>query len=138
MSLTGKVALITGGSRGIGLAIAQRLQQQGAAVVVTGTNAGALADAQKALSAGRALAVRADVRKYDEIAGAIAQAESAFGGLDILINNAGVGRFKPVTETSVDDWHAVIDTNLTGVFYGCHAALPRLKARGGGWIINIS
>jgi 3-oxoacyl-[acyl-carrier protein] reductase len=90
------------------------------------------------LSGGRVLAVRADVRKYDEIAGAIAQTEAAFGGLDILVNNAGVGVFKPVAETSVEDWHAVIDTNLTGVFYGCHAALPRLRARGGGWIINIS
>ena len=137
-TLTGKVALITGGSRGIGLAIAQQFQQLGAAVTITGTSQSHLDDASKTLSAGRVLAVRADVRKYDEIAGAIAQTESAFGGLDILVNNAGVGVFKPVAETSVADWHAVIDTNLTGVFYGCHAALPRLKARGGGWIINIS
>jgi 3-oxoacyl-[acyl-carrier protein] reductase len=136
--LTGKVALITGGSRGIGLAIAKRFQAQGAAVTITGTTQGHLDEAAKALSAGRALAVRADVRKYDEIAGAIAQTESAFGGLDILVNNAGVGVFKPVAETTVEDWQTVMDTNLTGVFYGCHAALPRLKARGGGWIINIS
>jgi 3-oxoacyl-[acyl-carrier protein] reductase len=56
----------------------------------------------------------------------------------VLVNNAGVGVFRTVAETSVEDWHRVIDTNLTGVFYGCHAALPHLKTRGGGWIINIS
>jgi 3-oxoacyl-[acyl-carrier protein] reductase len=140
--LEGKVAVITGGSRGIGLAIAQRFQQHGASVAITGTSQAHLDAAAKMLSghalSGKVLALRADVRKYDQIAGAIAQAEAAFGGLDILVNNAGVGVFKPVAETSVEEWHTVIDTNLSGVFYGCHAALPRLKARGGGWIINIS
>ena len=59
-------------------------------------------------------------------------------GIDILVNNAGVGVFKPVAEMSVAEWHTVMDTNLTGVFYCCHAALPHLRQRGGGWIINIS
>ena len=65
-------------------------------------------------------------------------AVSAFGGLDILVNNAGVGVFKPVAETSVDEWHRVLDTNLSGVFHCCHAAIPHMQRRGGGWIINIS
>jgi NADP-dependent 3-hydroxy acid dehydrogenase YdfG len=84
------------------------------------------------------MVMRADVRKYVEVETAIAALVAKRGGLDILVNNAGVGVFKPVAETTVDDWHAVIDTNVSGVFYGCHAALPHLKARGGGWIINIS
>ena len=61
-----------------------------------------------------------------------------FGGLDVLVNNAGVGIFRSVTDMTVDEWHRVMETNLTGVFYCCRAALPHLRARGGGWIINVS
>ena len=61
-----------------------------------------------------------------------------FGGIDILINNAGVGGFAEVAAMTADEWHHVIDTNLTGVFHCCHAAIPHLKSRGGGWIINVS
>jgi NAD(P)-dependent dehydrogenase (short-subunit alcohol dehydrogenase family) len=68
----------------------------------------------------------------------MAGAAQRFGGLDILINNAGVGMFRSVADMSVDEWHTVIDTNLTGVFYCCHAAIPHMRKRGGGWIINIS
>ena len=136
-NLSGKVALITGGSRGIGLAIAQRFQNEGAVVAITGTSQAHLDAAARQLG-GSAVALRADVRKYDEVEAAISSVVSKNGGLDILVNNAGVGVFKPVGETSVDEWQRVIDTNLSGVFYGCHAALPHLKARGGGWIINIS
>jgi NAD(P)-dependent dehydrogenase (short-subunit alcohol dehydrogenase family) len=137
-SLTGKVAVVTGGSRGIGRAVAQRLLGAGAAVVITGTKQENLDAAIETMPGGKAIAVRADVRKYADIDAALTRAVSTFGGLDILVNNAGVGVFKPVAETTVEDWHTVIDTNLSGVFYGCHAALPHLKARGGGWIINIS
>jgi NAD(P)-dependent dehydrogenase (short-subunit alcohol dehydrogenase family) len=69
---------------------------------------------------------------------AISRAAAEFGGLDILVNNAGVGLFRAVADMSVDEWHTIIDTNLSGVFYGCRAAVPHLRARGGGWIINIS
>jgi NADP-dependent 3-hydroxy acid dehydrogenase YdfG len=131
------VAFITGGSRGIGLAIARRFQNEGAAVAITGTSQVHLDAAAKELGSS-AMVMRADVRKYVEVETAIAALVAKRGGLDILVNNAGVGVFKPVAETTVDDWHAVIDTNVSGVFYGCHAALPHLKARGGGWIINIS
>jgi 3-oxoacyl-[acyl-carrier protein] reductase len=138
-SLTGKVALVTGGSRGIGLATARQLLEQGASVAITGTSEEHLASAELDLrSRGDVLPLRADVRQYGEVESAIAAAVTRFGGLDVLVNNAGVGVFRSVADMSVDEWHRVIDTNLTGVFYCCHAALPQLRARGGGWIINIS
>jgi NADP-dependent 3-hydroxy acid dehydrogenase YdfG len=84
------------------------------------------------------LALRADVRRHEDVSSAFSTVVSRLGGIDILVNNAGVGLFKPVAEMTVDDWHNVIDTNVSGVFYCCHSALPHLKARGGGWIINIS
>ena len=141
-ALTGKVALITGGSRGIGLATAQMLLAQGATVAITGTQDSTVSEGRNELirdaPAERVLAIRADVRTYDEVEAALSRVVSTFGGLDILVNNAGVGVFKPVADMSVDEWHRVMDTNLTGVFYCCHAALPHLRNRGGGWIVNIS
>jgi NAD(P)-dependent dehydrogenase (short-subunit alcohol dehydrogenase family) len=136
-SLTGKVAFVTGGSRGIGLAAARAFVASGAAVAITGTDQGRI-DAAVAALGKKALGIRADVRQYAEVEAALAQTVSILGGLDILVNNAGVGVFRSVSEMAVDEWHRIIDTNLSGVFYCCHAALPHLKARGGGWIINIS
>ena len=143
MDLTGKVAIVTGGSRGIGFGIARALLQEGATVVISGTNQDALRSATKELQANARDGAsvdgeRADVRQYDEVERLVSGVTERHGGLDILINNAGVGLFRPVAETSLEDWHAVIDTNLTGVFYCCRAAIPHLRARGGGWIINIS
>jgi NAD(P)-dependent dehydrogenase (short-subunit alcohol dehydrogenase family) len=137
MNLSGKVAFVTGGSRGIGLATAKALVGQGASVAITGTDQARLNGAASELGA-NGLGIRADVRDYNQVERAVSTAVSRFGGLDILVNNAGVGVFRPVAETTVDEWRNVIDTNLSGVFYCCHAALPHLKARGGGWIINIS
>jgi 3-oxoacyl-[acyl-carrier protein] reductase len=138
-SLTGKVALVTGGSRGIGFATARHLLEQGASVAITGTSNEHLATAEQDLrGSGHVLPLRADVRQNDDVEAAVAAVVSRFGGLDVLVNNAGVGVFRSVADMSVDEWHRVIDTNLTGVFYCCHAALPHLRARGGGWIINIS
>jgi len=137
MTLSGKVAFITGGSRGIGLSTARALLGQGASVVITGTEQAHLDESAAALGGG-VLAIRADVREYAQVEAALGQAVARFGGLDILVNNAGVGVFRSVADTSVDEWRRVIDTNLSGVFYCCHAALPYLKARGGGWIVNIS
>ena len=140
--LTGKVAVVTGGSRGIGLAIARALLDRGASVIITGTSEKHLTDAsrglQSAASGGSVIAHLADVRKYDEVDGMFNEAASRFGGIDVLVNNAGIGVFTRVSEMSVEQWHDVIETNLTGVFYCCHAALPHLRKRGGGWIINIS
>ena len=135
--LDGKVALVTGGSKGIGFAIAQALVGAGARVVITGRNARDLESAQSALGA-HAHALAADARSAQEVATTVDTAVQQFGGLDILINNAGIGIMKNAADMSIVDWQATIDTNLTGVFYYCHAAIPHLRRRGGGWIINIS
>lgn len=138
-ALDGKVALVTGGSRGIGLAIARALLDAGARVAITATSNDSLDGAVRELSAGDSLlAVRADVRRLDDVERAFGETASRFGGLDVLINNAGVGVFRPVADMTPEEWHRVIETNVTGVFYCCHAALPLLRSRGGGWIINIS
>ena len=138
LSLEGKVAVVTGGSRGIGLAVADALLRQGAAVAITGTDQGRLDAAAAELKSDRVLATRADVRTAPAVEALFEMVASKLGGVDILVNNAGVGVFKPVADTTVDEWHRVLDTNLSGVFYCCHAALPLMKQRGGGWIINIS
>lgn len=144
MDVRGRVAVVTGGSRGIGYAIAATLVENGARVVITGRDRAQLDAARQRLGgtnpshAGSVHAVVADVRHPDQAAGAIDAAVERFDGLDVLVNNAGVGAFRTVADMSVDEWHQVIDTNLSGVFYCCHAAIPHLRRRGGGWIINIS
>ena len=137
MTLSGKTAIVTGGSRGIGLAIARALVKSDANVVITGTKQKPLDDAARELGA-NAMASVANVREYADVERTFAAAATRFGGIDILINNAGIGVFTPVASMSIEQWHDVIDTNLTGVFYCCRAALPHLKKRGGGWIINVS
>ena len=131
------MALVTGGSKGIGFAIAQALVAAGARVVITGRNARDLEGAQSELGA-QSHALPADARSAQEVATAVDEAVQRFGGLDILVNNAGIGIMKNAADMSVADWQATIETNLSGVFYYCHAAIPHLRRRGGGWIINIS
>jgi NAD(P)-dependent dehydrogenase (short-subunit alcohol dehydrogenase family) len=141
MSLSGKVAFVTGGSRGIGLAIAETLVAQGVHVTVTGRNDAHLAAARQRIDRagpGGVEALRADVRIYAEVEQAIATSASRFGGLDIVVNNAGVGGFVEVADMTPERWAEVIDTNLSGVFNTCHAAIPHLRRRGGGFIINVS
>ena len=140
-AVDGKVAIVTGGSRGIGFAIARALVAQGVHVTITGVDEARLSEARRRIQGagpGVVEALPADVRRYDEVERMIAATVSRFGGLDFLINNAGVGHFADVAEMSPDQWSRVIDTNLTGVFYACHAAIPHLRQRGGGFIINIS
>ncbi|HEX6975190.1 MAG TPA: SDR family oxidoreductase [Vicinamibacterales bacterium] len=136
-NLDGKVAVVTGGSRGIGYAVAAALVRDGASVVITGRDQSHLDEAAKALGA-KVHAVRSDVSDPEQAAAAIAAAQDRFGGLDILINNAGIGIFANVADMDVREWRGTIGTNLDGVFYCCHAAIPRMRERGGGWIINIS
>jgi 3-oxoacyl-[acyl-carrier protein] reductase len=138
--LTGKVALVTGASKGIGLAIAEHMVAHGMNVVVTARNETEVLEAAKALNArgpGKAVGVRSDARNYEHQAMAVGKAVSEFGGLDVLVANAGVGVFKPVQDLTLDDWHAVIDTNLTGVFYSLKAAVSELE-KSKGYVLTIS
>lgn len=139
--LRGQVALVTGGSRGIGYGIAQALVTEGVDVVITGRDEPSLNEATRRLEAirgGRIQALRTDVRDYEAVATAVGTTVTAFGGLDIVVNNAGAGLFAQVADMTTAQWATVIDTNLTGVFNVCQAVLPNLRLRGGGYIINIS
>jgi NAD(P)-dependent dehydrogenase (short-subunit alcohol dehydrogenase family) len=138
-ALAGRVAIVTGGSRGIGFAIARALLSSGASVAISGRDEAALERARSALDAAdRLLVVAADVRRLDDVRRLVGATVDRFGGLDVLVNNAGVGGFAEVASMTPETWHAVIDTNLTGVFYCCREAIPHLRRRGGGWIVNIS
>jgi len=140
-SLTGKVAFVTGGSRGIGLAIARALMAEGAQVAITGITASHLSSARGKIEGagpGKVETLQADVRSYAEVERAIAAAVGRFGGLDIIVNNAGIGLFADVADMSPEQWNDVIATNLTGVFNVCRAGIPHLRRRGGGFIVNIS
>ena len=128
---------MTGGSRGIGFAIAQALIETGASVAITGRDRGDLERAQSRLGQS-AVGIAADARDANAVDAAVRQAAERLGGLDVLVNNAGIGVFRNVADMSAADWQATIDTNLTGVFHYSHAAIPHLRQRGGGWIINIS
>ena len=140
-SLHGKVAVVTGGSRGIGLAIARALVADAVQVAVTGRSASHLSAARPKIEGsgpGAVETLQADVRRYDEVQRAIDATVARFGGLDILINNAGVGIFTDVATMTPEQWAEVVDTNLTGVFHTCRVAIPHMRRRGGGFIINIS
>ena len=135
---SGKVALVTGGSRGIGLAIARALAEAGANVVITGRDQAALDKAAAQLATIASVrTVAADIASAEEAQKAVTAASTAFGGLDILVNNAGVGTFANVDALGIEEWNRMIGTNLTGLFHCCRAAIPVLRAKGGGWIISI-
>ena len=141
IELSNKVAIVTGGSKGIGRAIAESLVTAGAGVAITARNddeIGSTVTELKKLGAGTAAGYVCDVRDYEQVKSVVAEVAKEFGGLDIFINNAGVGIFAPVESMSVEDFRAVLETNVFGVFYCCHEAIPLMKQRGGGYIINIS
>jgi NAD(P)-dependent dehydrogenase (short-subunit alcohol dehydrogenase family) len=135
-------ALVTGGSKGIGCAIARALALEGGRVMITGRDAKSVAatvtklarHASDGVVAGEAV----DVRDRAAVERIVAETAHQFGGLNTVINNAGVGVFGEVASMNPDDWSRVIDTNLTGVFYCTRAAIPYLRDAGGGWIINIA
>ena len=137
--LTGKTAVITGGTRGIGRAIAERLLQQGANVAICGRDD---AHVQRAAEEMRPLGAisgfRADVSDPAQAAAFIADAAARHGGIDILVNNAGKGIFRPMEQLTLEEWRSMIDLNLNGTFYCCHAALPHLKKSEVAYIFNIS
>jgi 3-oxoacyl-[acyl-carrier protein] reductase len=134
-----KTALVTGGSKGIGYAIAAALVENNWNTVITARNAQELETATSTLNTlggGKAVGVQADARNYQQLEQAVAAAV-ALGGLDCLVANAGVGIFKPVQDLTLEDWHAVIDTNLTGVFYSLKAAILALE-KSKGYVLTIS
>lgn len=146
--LEGKVAVVTGGSRGIGFAIAEALVGRGARVAIGARTASTVEDAAAVLAARddrsdgerterRAIGVVCDVRGHEDCRRLIAETVQAFGRLDVLINNAGIGGYASVEEMSAAHWDDVIATNLSSLFYCSHEAIPHLKSGGGGWIINI-
>jgi NAD(P)-dependent dehydrogenase (short-subunit alcohol dehydrogenase family) len=142
-SLEGKVAIVTGGSRGIGFAIAAALLQKGTHVAISGVNKDHLQRAEidlnkVAASGARVMTSSADVRDHLAVESLVDETVRRYGGLDILVNNAGVGWFGSVESQAHDEWRRVMDTNLTGLFHCCKAAVPHLRRRGGGYIINIS
>ena len=139
--LTGKRALVTGGTRGIGRAIAVALLKQGAAVVICGRTLESVKLAVEGLreETGGAVAGRAaDITGWEDVEALFEFVDRELGDLDILVNNAGVGFFRSVEEMTPREWKRVVDTNLTGAFYCCNLALPRFRRRGGGFILNIS
>lgn len=140
MALENKIAVVTGGTKGIGRAIAEALLREGATVFICARDKFQLKRALEQLSSiGRVEGEICDVRSESQVEMMIKECIRLFGGIDILVNNAGVGIFgKTVEETSPNDFEWVLKTNLFGVFYTCHHAIPFLKARNGGHIINIS
>jgi NAD(P)-dependent dehydrogenase (short-subunit alcohol dehydrogenase family) len=136
-SLDGKVAVVTGGNRGIGRGIAEALAAEGAQVALTARSPDGARRAAQEIGAG-AHGYACDVRREQDVVALFRSVASDLGGTDILINNAGVGIFAPVADLSFEDWRTVIETNLNGVFYCCHEAIPQMRARGGGYIINLS
>ena len=135
--LDGQVAVVTGGNRGIGRGIVEALAREGATVALTARRREAAATAAREVG-GRTIGYGCDVRSYDAVRELFGEVARAAGGLDVLVNNAGIGIFSPVADLSPDDWRAVIETNLNGVFYCCHEAIPLMRKRGGGYIFNLS
>ena len=136
IDLDGRVALVTGGARGLGAAYARALHAAGARVVIAD-----LLDAEgQALAAelGDARFVHLDVTDEASWAAAVEATLEAFGSIDVLVNNAGIANAAPIEHLTLDKWNAVIAVNLTGVFLGCRAVVPAMKAQGSGSIINIS
>lgn len=139
-NISGKIAVVTGGTKGIGFAIAEKLVAAGAKVFVCGRDRGDLKLALERLPrTGEAAGEVCDVRSEEQVRMMLEECERVFGGLDILVNNAGMGYFgKTVEDLSGDEFRQTIETNLCGVFYCCHYAIPMMKRRGGGYIFNIS
>jgi NAD(P)-dependent dehydrogenase (short-subunit alcohol dehydrogenase family) len=133
--LAGKVAVITGASRGIGLAIAQALAAEGCALAISSRSPKSLAAASRRVGAKRLLALACDVRSAGSVDAFFAAVRKQFGRVDILVNNAGIAHeMKPVDELSIDAWQDVMATNLTGTFLCTRAALPLMRT--GGVIVN--
>lgn len=136
--LKGQPALVTGASKGIGFAIAEALLQAGAEVAICGRDEKSLSEAAERLKPlGKVVHTRADMTREEDVQALLDFVKQQLGGLRILINNAGLGVFKPVADLQPAEWRLTLDTNLTGVYYCTHYALPLLRAQGGS-VIQIS
>lgn len=133
-TIENKVAYITGGTKGIGFGIAKALVENGIKVAISGRNLADAEQAKQALGNQNVLALQSDVRNYEDEVKAVEAIVAEFGQLDIVIANAGLGKFAPVDELSLEDWNAMIDTNLTGVFHTMKATVEQLKANKGYYI----
>jgi 3-oxoacyl-[acyl-carrier protein] reductase len=135
-------AIVTGGSRGIGLSIARAILSSGGRVMITGLDQtrleAAVADLSRSADEARVAGRAVDVRDRKAVDGLVAETARLFGSVNVLVNNAGVGAFGDLAAMTDEDWARVIDTNLTGAFYCTRAAIPAMKKAGGGWIINIA
>src|SRR4030095_6971902 len=141
MNLTGKAAIVTGGTKGIGRGIAEALAREGVRVCISARNAIEVQQTTEALNklhGGKAIGFVCDVRNHAQVKSLFERATAALGGVNILVNNAGIGIFAPVEEMAPEDFRAILETNLFGVFNCCHEAIPLMKERAGGYIINIS
>jgi len=139
-NLQGKTALITGGSKGIGYGIAESMLREGMNVAITSRHqesADAAVVKLSGIDTGKLIAIVADVRDFGAQQNAVAKTLKAFGEIDVLIANAGLGHFAPITTLSPEQWHETIDTNLTGVFYSIKAALDALT-QSKGYFISIA
>jgi 3-oxoacyl-[acyl-carrier protein] reductase len=138
-TIANKVAIVTGGTRGIGRAIAERLLLEGAYVALCGTRQKSVDEAIAHLShEDRVLGVVADVSNPDEVTRFVGRVQQRFGDVHILINNAGAGIFRSVAELTPDEWGRMIALNLSGAYYCCHEVLPMFRKAAGGDIVNIS
>ena len=140
-ALANKTAIVTGGTKGIGFAVARALIAAGVNVSISARHEDEIKKAVAELNetgGGRCVGFVCDVRDEARVKSFFASTVDALGGVDVLVNNAGIGLFETVESTTGDDFRAVIETNLCGVFYCCHEAISLMKQRGGGYIINIS
>lgn len=139
-SLTGKITLVTGASRGIGRAIALLFAQEGADLIITARNQQELNTLRTEIEAmgRRCLSVPADLCQPDEINNLVEQVLETFGRIDILINNAGIGDWKPITEFTLAEYDQIFDVNVRAVFWLTQAVLPQMISRGEGHIINVA
>ena len=140
MNLENKRAIVTGSTKGIGFAVAQALVREGAKVVISSRHQPDIEEAVNGLNQlaeGKATGKLCDVREAEQVRQLIEHCVDTLGGVDVLINNAGIGIFRSVEKMALEDWQDTIATNLDGVFYGCHYAIPEMKNSGGGYIINI-
>lgn len=138
--LHGKTGLITGGSKGIGYGIAESMLKEGMNVVITSRQQESAAAAARQLAgvgSGKIIALAADVRDFEAQKKVVAKTLEAFGGLDVLIANAGLGHFAPITTLTPEQWHETLDTNLTGVFYSLKASVDALT-QSKGYFISIA